>query len=193
MTEIVLNDTKYSVSEIINLRGQGVKIVLKPDQIEGYDEATKNNTVELPIVVAIGEKYKALVVPLFTPAKPFTKFILLSKIVLKKAKVLPPQPPRAVRQDDDRPRDGYGYQGRRPAALIGSMERFNNPSTDRHDSRKPHEHQPPQTTSGSDAFNNEGRHNAFAKQNPQRRPNTTPSINNRYGSAKPPFNNGQSR
>lgn len=144
MSDIIFNNQKYILAELLKLVGQAIKIKAEPSLIIGLETAPKDHLLDYPIVVALGEKYQVLVAPGKVHESPYRKYNLMSKIILKKAKVPDPTLVRAMRQDDDRPRDGYSNAPKRPDSNYGyrpqqmhpidrqrMQDRYNNPNSNR--------------------------------------------------------------
>ncbi len=94
MTNVVINGQKYVLEDIVKLAGQAARIGFDPKLLQGVEDAKRDPTLTMPIVIACEGGYKALVMPATIPDKPFKHYHLMSKIILKKAKVVvaPPAP-----------------------------------------------------------------------------------------------------
>lgn len=102
MTKVVINDQKYVLEDIVKLAGQAARIGFDPKLLQGVEDAKRDPTLTMPIVIACEGGYKALVMPATIPDKPFKHYHLMSKIILKKAKVVVfiPQPQATPQQDN---------------------------------------------------------------------------------------------
>ena len=90
------------LEDIVKLAGQAARVGFDPKLLQGVEDAKRDPTLTIPIVIACEGGYKALVMPATIPDKPFKHYHLMSKIILKKAKVVvAPPAPRMEQQHDN--------------------------------------------------------------------------------------------